>query len=117
MKEIFDSTNRLGRSSEIDSTKYGFLTMYSLDDNNVRNKTIHFARTQNWTSEEYTGRLEEEMNEATMRCHGCHRFKTILCGDSISAIPLNATVLITQEDDMQDPALVITNEDDFQCIM
>ena len=117
MKEIFYSTNRLGRSSEIDF-KYGFLTMYSLlDHNNVRNNTIHFAGTQNWTSEEYTGRLEEEMNEATMRCHGCHRFKTILCGDSISAIPLNATVLITQEDDMQDPALVISNEDDFQCIM
>jgi hypothetical protein len=112
MKEIFDSTRRLGRHSEIDA-KFGFLSMYTLDHNDPLLKIFCFAQQQSGSSAEWLSKFMEEMNDSTLRCHGCHRFKTILCGDTVYFIPLNATVLITEEDDMQDPALIITDEDDF----
>jgi hypothetical protein len=117
MKELFDSTHRLGRRRKIDF-KYGFLAMYTFDQDKRKNKTFEFAEARNWSSAEQIGVLVEEMDGATMRCHLCHRFKSILCGDHWAyMIPMNATVLITGEDDMQDPALIITIEDDFSNIL
>jgi hypothetical protein len=62
--------------------------------------------------------IVKEMNLATLRCRGCDRFKTILCGDSKASIyiPHNATVLITGKDDLDDPALHWTNEDDVRML-
>ena len=63
--------------------------------------------------------MEKELNQTTMRCHVCHRFKSWLCGDSLVSIylPPTASVLITEEDDMDDPALIITDDDDFKSLL
>jgi hypothetical protein len=91
MKKIFDETNRRGMNSAIDA-KYGFLGMYTLDHDSVVNKTLDFRNATHWASPEKIKALVKEMDGATMRCHSCHRFKSILCGDYRINIP---TVFIT----------------------
>ena len=115
-KRTFESTLRLGRNTEMDS-KYGFLTMYVLDHDDCKKKTFKFA-SKGISSDNTKKTFVEEMNGATLRCRGCDRFKSIMCGDNVSAIHESATsVWVTQEDDMEDPALIITIDDDFNNIM
>jgi len=115
MKTVFERATRLGRETTID-IKYGFLSMYTHDHDDRNQKELEPGRMSNWTDQE---RLEKELNPTTMRCHSCHRFKGMLCGDFVADIhlPMTSTVLITEEDDMDDPALVITDDDDFRSLL
>jgi len=116
MKETFDSTNRLGGDTGFDN-KCGFLAMCTLDHDDVLTKTCEF----NWfvndmhVSSDRENVCIAEMGKATMRCHACHRFKGMLCGDDTANVHIsrNATVFITGEDDMEDQGIIITNDDDF----
>jgi hypothetical protein len=76
MKQVFDLTNRLLVPSNIDSI-YGFLAMYTLDHDDVTDKRFDIPAGTTFVSEELLLILIEEMNKSTMRCHSCHRFKTI----------------------------------------
>ena len=90
--------------------------MYSLDHDDPLPKGMKFnSANSTFMSAERISRLIEEMNDATMRCHACHRI--LFCGDGLVCIPLNATVWTTQEDDTENPALIITEEDDFQSML
>jgi hypothetical protein len=112
MKVIFDSTHRLLQPSKIDSMR-GFLAMHTFDHDKREIKTLTFASQNRNGLAEWSLKLIKEMRGATMRCHPCHRFKTTLCGDTISCTHISSTSLITGADNMQDPALTITTEDDF----
>ena len=114
-KKTFESTRRLGMETEIDS-KYGFLTMYVLDHDDRKKKRFFFSQKRgSLASEESHREFVEEMNGATLRCRGCDRFKSIMCGDNVYEIHESACVWVTQKDDMDD--LAITIDDEFNNIM
>lgn len=99
----FQETNRLGPSEK--DRKYGFLTMYHCDSDNIHQKG----------SSEMNKR---EMSKCTIRCAGCHWYKSILCEDmkSYQYIPQNATCLVVDESNSDDPATYVTQQDDYNTL-
>jgi hypothetical protein len=118
MKLHFESTRRLGVSSNIDS-EYGFLVMYALDHTNPNEKNENVSAMASLCSEAGVRRLINEWNLGKLRCVGCHRFKSILCGDFVTVFRLhpNASVLTNQVSDESDTTLEITIEDEANQIL
>lgn len=113
MKVKFETTVRLGSSSEIDS-KYGFLAMYVLDHDRREKKMLNYSNSSNFSF----AKLVEEMDDSTLRCKCCDRFKTILCGDtkSVTWIAVDASIMSGSDDDLTDAAVLQTLEDDITAL-